>query len=149
MVDNTLPKRSPKARKSALTAEHKKALATGREQGTVVRRYLEALDAERPKRGGSRRSPEAIQKALDTIDEKIIKANALARLQLSQARRELQSELKRKDSNKSSNIDELEAEFIKVASGYAKRKGISYGAWRDAGVSSEVLQKAGIPRTRR
>ena len=38
-------------RQRAMSEEHKAALAEGREQGRVVRRYLEALESQRPKRG--------------------------------------------------------------------------------------------------
>jgi hypothetical protein len=33
-----------------------------------------------------------------------------------------------------------------VAKSYSAKKGISYGAWREFGVSPEVLKKAGISR---
>ena len=39
------------ARKSTMTAEHKRALAQGRAEGRAVRSYLEALDQNRPRRG--------------------------------------------------------------------------------------------------
>ena len=50
-----------KKRQRAMSDEHKAALAEGREQGRVVRRYLEALESSRPKRG-RRRTPETITK---------------------------------------------------------------------------------------
>ena len=34
-----------------MSAEHKAALAAGRQQGITVRKYLEALEAHKPKRG--------------------------------------------------------------------------------------------------
>ena len=37
-------------------------------------------------------------------------------------------------------------DYVKVAKGYAERKGISYAAWRELGVSPDVLRKAGIGR---
>jgi len=39
-----------KAPKPAMSAGHKAALAAGREEGRAVRRYLEVLEANRPKR---------------------------------------------------------------------------------------------------
>ncbi|MHB1534624.1 MAG: hypothetical protein ACYC1D_08440 [Acidimicrobiales bacterium] len=45
-------------------------------------------------------------------------------------------------------MTELETAFVKVASGYSERKGLSYAAWREAGVSADVLRRAGIRRTR-
>jgi len=35
---------------------------------------------------------------------------------------------------------------VKVAKAYSQRKGISYGAWKEFGVPSDVLKKAGITR---
>jgi hypothetical protein len=42
----------------------------------------------------------------------------------------------------------LEEGFIEAAKSYGERKGITYAAWRAAGVDANVLRKAGIPRTR-
>lgn len=50
-----------------MSDSHKRALAIGREQGRAVRRYLEALEAHKPKRG-RKRTPESMQKRLDRID---------------------------------------------------------------------------------
>ncbi len=44
-------------------------------------------------------------------------------------------------------ITGLERDFVKVAKAYSAKKGISYGAWREFGVSPEVLKKAGISRS--
>jgi hypothetical protein len=35
---------------------------------------------------------------------------------------------------------------VKAARDYGQRKGISYAAWREAGVDAAVLKKAGIGR---
>ena len=40
----------------------------------------------------------------------------------------------------------LETAFVKTAAQYAQRKGISYAAWRELGVSADVLKQAGISR---
>ena len=48
-------------RRRTMSDEHKAALAEGREQGRVVRRYLEALVSHRPSRG-RRRTPDSITK---------------------------------------------------------------------------------------
>src|ERR1700689_982496 len=50
-----------KPAKTPMSQAHKEALAIGREEGRAVRRYLEALEAHRPKRG-RKRSQETIQK---------------------------------------------------------------------------------------
>ena len=51
-----------------MSDSHKAALAEGREQGRAVRRYLEALEAHKPKRG-RKRTPDSVQKRLAAIDE--------------------------------------------------------------------------------
>jgi hypothetical protein len=41
-------------------------------------------------------------------------------------------------------FDALERDFIEVAKKFAQRRGISYDAWRDVGVSEAVLLRAEI-----
>lgn len=130
--------------KSAMSQQHKQALAAGRDQGRTVRHYLEALQAHKPKRG-RKRSQESIQRRLDAIAEKLPNANALTRVQLLQERMNLQAELEAKSSV--IDLTALEEEFINSARSYAERKGISYSAWREAGVDANVLKKAGIRRS--
>ena len=129
--------------KSPMSQEHKDALAQGREQGRAVRRYLEALEAHRPKRG-RKRTPESIQKRLSDIEAKLEDADPLTRLQLRQERMDLQSEL----AAKSDGVDltQLEEEFVQAARDYGERKGITYAAWREQGVDPAVLRRAGIRR---
>src|SRR3954454_11642075 len=129
--------------KGEMTAEHKEALALGREQGRAVRRYLEALELHKPKRG-RKRTPESVQKQLAAIEEKLSSSDALTRVQLIQQRMDLQAEL----ATKSETVDlgVLESGFVKAARDYGQRKGISYAAWREAGVDAAVLKKAGIGR---
>ena len=55
-------------RKSQMSDDHKAALAIGRTKGRVVRRYLDALEANKPKRG-RKRTPESIQRRLKAIEE--------------------------------------------------------------------------------
>ena len=45
------------------------------------------------------------------------------------------------------DLTALEQEFVAVAHSYSKRRGISYAAWREAGVDAAVLQKAGVTRS--
>ena len=52
-----------KPAKRPMSDDHKAALAAGRNEGRAVRRYLEALEAHKPKRG-RKRTPESIQKRL-------------------------------------------------------------------------------------
>lgn len=129
--------------KSTMTDEHKQALAVGREQGRAVRRYLEALEAHRPKRG-RKRTAESIERRLAAIEERLVDADPLTRLQLVQERMDLQQELETK--SEAVDITSLEAAFVTAAREYGQRKGISYSAWREAGVDAAVLKKAGIRR---
>jgi hypothetical protein len=137
----------PKAlrKKSAMTDAHKAALAKGREQGRIVRNYLEALESTKPRRG-RKRTPDSIKKRLVTIDAALSDANPLSRLQLIQEQQDLESELAYGDD--SVDIASLEKAFTKVAKAYGDRKGITYSAWRAVGVSAPVLQQAKIARTR-
>ncbi|MHB1518507.1 MAG: hypothetical protein ACYCVN_02625 [Acidimicrobiales bacterium] len=132
-------------RKQPMSADHKAALAQGREEGRIVRRYLQALDSTRPKRG-RKRTADTIKKRLDAIGTKLPGADPLARLHLYEEKQRLEDELSRVGSTV--NIAPLQKEFVKVARSYGDRKGISYPAWRAVGVSAPVLQQAKIPRTR-
>ena len=145
-TSNTKSKRKVTAAKSTMTAAHKTALATGREQGRVVRDYLNALELTKPRRG-RKRTPESIQKRLAAIDVEYSVAPALQRLQLIQEELDLEAELAIVDEV--IDVSRLEKAFIKVARAYGDRKGISYSAWRSVGVSAAVLQSAGVVRTRK
>ncbi|MEL7157848.1 MAG: hypothetical protein AAFN30_14815 [Actinomycetota bacterium] len=126
-----------------MSKDHKEALAIGRAEGRSVRAYLEALEMSKPKRG-RKRTKETISARLERIEEELETADPLRRLQLAQERIDLTDELANMDEGV--DIAELEAEFTRVAKGYAKRKGITYSAFRQIGVSAAVLKKAGISR---
>lgn len=136
---------SKKSGRSAMSAEHKAALAKGREEGLAVRRYLEALESARPRRG-RRRTPASITKKLAAIDAGLDSADPLTRLHLLQEKKDLEEELER--AGEVHDITALEKKFVKVAKSYGQRKGISYGTWRTAGGSAAVLQRAGVSRAR-
>ena len=127
-----------------MSEEHKAALAEGRAQGRAVRRYLEALEAHKPKRG-RKRTPESMRKQLDRIETEIPSADPLKRLQLIQQRLDLQKDLAA--SEETVDLDALESEFVAAAKGYGERKGISYDAWRELGVPATTLKTAGISRS--
>jgi hypothetical protein len=126
-----------------MTPQHKAALAEGRTEGRAVKSYLEAVELNRPRRG-RKRTPDSIKKRLAAIDTQIDEGSALQRLQLVQERMDLQQELEQLGTK--TDLSALEAAFVKTAGKYAQRKGISYAAWRELGVSAEVLKKAGISR---
>lgn len=130
--------------KSQMTDAHKAALAMGRREGKAVRDYLEALQAHQPKRGRTR-TPESLRKRLNEIDAKILEADPVRRLRLTQDRLDLQLELA--TAGAGMNLPRLEAEFVEVAKKYGVRNGLSYQAWRQVGVDPAVLRKAGITRS--
>jgi hypothetical protein len=126
-----------------MSDEHKAALAAGRTQGRAVRRYLEALEANKPKRG-RKRTPDSIKKRLDRIDAELASSDALKALNLRQERVDLLRELETMGAKV--DLSELEAGFVEAAKSYGERKRISYEVWREAGVDPAVLKKAGISR---
>jgi hypothetical protein len=126
-----------------MSDSHKAALAEGREQGRAVRRYLEALEAHRPKRG-RKRTTDSVQRRLTAIDEKLNDVDALTRLHLVQEKMNLEAELASTDN--AVDLGSLEDGFVAAAAPYGQRKGITYAAWRQAGVDPGVLRKAGIKR---
>jgi len=130
-------------RTRTLSKAHKSALARGRAEGHAVRRYLEAVDEHRPRRG-RRRSREAVERRLEVVAVQLRGAEPLRRLHLLQERDELEAELARLSSV--DDLPALEQAFVRVARAYGERKGIGHGAWRAAGVSAAVLQRAGITR---
>jgi len=132
-------------KKTPMSDDHKAALAKGREEGRTVRRYLEALESSKPRRG-RKRTPDSIKKRLGSIDTAMATADPLSRLHLVEERQRLEAELAH--TGETVDLAALEKSFIKVARVYGERKGISYTAWRTVGVSASVLQQAKIPRSR-
>jgi hypothetical protein len=132
-----------RGRKGPMSAEHKAALARGRSEGKAVRDYLDALRANKPKRG-RKRTPDSIKKRLTSIDTQLKDADPLTELRLVQERRDLENELLSMDS--AVDLSAIESSFVKVAQSYSERQGISYAAWREVGVEASVLKKAGIGR---
>lgn len=128
-----------------MSPEHKRALALGREQGRAVRKYLEALETHKPKRG-RKRSEEGMRLRLKQIEEQLPSSDPLSRLRLIQERIDLQAALDAMDS--AANLKRLEDQFVAAAAEYSRRKGISYAAWRALGIDAAVLRRAGIDRTR-
>lgn len=128
-----------------MTADHKAALARGRQESHAVRRYLEYIQDDRPTRRLSRM--ELVNRKAEV--ERLLAENPapLIRLRLVQEAIDLEAEVDRNDP--ASGLEQLEAEFVAVASSYAARKGISYAAWRRMGVSARVLADAGIGPSRR
>lgn len=126
-----------------MTDEHKAALAEGRAQGRAVRAYLEALDTHKPKRG-RKRTPDSMRARLGVIDATIDDADPMARLQMVQERIDLTAALEA--AEQVVDLTALEDGFVEAAKAYGARKGISYAAWREVGVPTAVLKRAGISR---
>jgi hypothetical protein len=126
-----------------MTSEHKAALAAGRTQGLAVRRYLEALERSRPRRG-RRPSPDSLQRQLAEIEGRLRDADPLKRLHLIQQRKLIETRLSAGEG--AEDISEVEAAFTRSAAEYGARKGIDYATWREAGVPAEVLRRAGVHR---
>jgi hypothetical protein len=137
------PKKAATKSKRTMSDEHKMAIAEGRKQAKAVSDYLEALAANKPKRG-RQRTPDTIKARIAKIDDELTGADAITALNLRQERIDLEGEL----ASKSAGVDlsGLEAAFVEHAKGYGDRKGISYGVWREAGIAPAVLKKAGISR---
>jgi hypothetical protein len=133
-----------KAKKTAMTAAHKQALSEGREQSRVVRDYLDALEAHKPKRG-RKRTAESVKKNLTEVNQSLKSSVGSSRLELIQRRRDLEVELAGMQAG-GVDISALEKAFVKVGKSYAGRKAISYAAFREFGVPAEVLKRAGIGR---
>ncbi len=126
-----------------MTSEHKDALRAGREQGRVVRDYLEALEANKPKRG-RKRTRENVERRLTEVEAELESAGPLDRLHLTQERIDLGDELAR--MSEAVDISQLEDAFVEVASDYSTRRGLTFAAWREVGVDPTVLKRAGISK---
>jgi hypothetical protein len=131
-------------KKRTVTDSHKAAMAQGRTESRAISAYLEALEAHRPKRG-RKRTPESIDKRLATIDATLESASPVKRLSLIQERLDLLHE--RESLGATVDLSGLEEDFVSTARSYGERKGISYAAWRELGVSAPILKRAGITRS--
>lgn len=130
----------------AMTEEHKTALAQGRREAKAIKGYLEAIVV--PKRRGRPVTPETLEAKIVALDEKVrSEHDPLSRLDLYQARIDARAALVAMTAT--IDLDALEAEFVAYAASYSNRKGISWTAWREAGVPASVLATAGVKRTRR
>ena len=129
-----------------MTRAHKQALARGRNESRAVGRYLEALEAGRP-RPGRPRSIQSMETQLKAVEARLKGARGVDRLLALQQRAGLRAAA----AQRSGKVDLAAAErdFVKAARGYGERKGIAYATWREAGVSASVLAKARIARASR
>lgn len=139
--------RSSNSRPLPPVGGNRKRPANGLDATKVVRRYLSALDATKPGRS-VRRTVDAVASRIVKIDELLVSADPLSRLLLTQERIDLHAEHVRLTTGPASGTEELEADFVKVARAFGDRMGVTYAAWRQVGVEADVLERAGIHRTR-
>ena len=127
----------------AMSNEHKTALAQGRLEARAIKAYLGAIGTRKRGRPVTR---ETLTARIQRLDGQIVtEPNPLKALDLRQARLEAQQHLTRFED--AVDLNALEKEFVAHAAAYSGRKGISYAAWREAGVPAAALQKAGVRRT--
>lgn len=125
-----------------MTPSHKLALKEGRERGQIVRRYLQAIAASKPKRGRPV-TPEGLRKRISEIDAELaVEKDPLRKLDLVQLKIKKQKDLEELESPV--DLEALEREFIGVAKAYNDSKELSPEAWLELGVSRDVLRRAGI-----
>ncbi len=128
----------------AMTPEHKEALAQGRRESRAIKAYLKALSSKRP---GRPVTPESLKARIEALEQKIEDADdPLKKVDLVQQKLDLEARLEELSS--AEDLATLEQGFIEYAKSYSERKGITWAAWREAGVPASVLKKAGIPRGR-
>jgi len=129
----------------AMSDEHKAALAQGRKESRAVKDYLSALSSRRPGRPVTK---ESLRSKIDALNAKMnAEDDSLRRLEMIQSR--LDAEDRLAELQDAVDLDTVEEAFVAVAKSYSERKGITYSAWREAGVAAATLKAAGIPRTRR
>ena len=112
----------------------------------VVDRYLAAVTT--PKRRGRKVSKASLLARLEDAQTRQRTATGVDKVLAAQERRDLKGRLAQLDSSGDVDVKSLEVAFVRVAKKFGDNRGIGYGAWRDAGVSAQVLKRAGIARTR-
>ena len=113
---------------------------------TAIREYLKALEQNAPRRG-RKRTPDGIRRQLASVASEMEGATVTRQLDLVQQRINLEAELEALEQAGSIDLSALEANFVDHAAAYGGRRGISYAAWREVGVSATTLKTAGIRRS--
>ncbi len=119
---------------------------TEKAEVAAIRDYLKALEQNAPRRG-RKRTPDGIRRKLALVTTEIEKATITRQLDLVQQRIDLEAELETLEQAGSIDLSVLEANFVDHAAAYGGRRGISYAAWREVGVSAATLKAAGIRRS--
>ena len=113
---------------------------------TAIREYLKALEQNAPRRG-RKRTPDGIRRQLASVASEMEGATVTRQLDLVQQRINLEAELEALEQTGSIDLSALEANFVDHAAAYGGRRGISYAAWREVGVSATTRTAAGIRRS--
>ena len=113
---------------------------------TAIREYLKALEQNAPRRG-RKRTPDGIRHQLASVATEMEGATVTRQLDLVQQRINLEDELEALEQAGSIDLSALEANFVNHAAAYGGRRGISYAAWREIGVTAATLKAAGIRRS--
>ena len=129
-----------------MSAAHKKALAEGRTMSATVNSYLAAINT--PKKRGRRVSKATLDQRLTAARARSKAATGVEKVMAAQEVRDLQAKLAQLGAGTGVDVKSLEVAFVKIANRFSQARGISYGAWRDSGVSAVVLKRAGVARTR-
>lgn len=125
-----------------MTQSHKDALKDGRERGQIVRRYLNAIESAKPRRGRPI-TPEGLRKSIEKIDANLAtEKDPLRKLDLVQSKIKKQKDLEEFESP--IDMVALENEFVRVAKDYNDSKELSPEAWLELGVPRDVLRRAGL-----
>jgi hypothetical protein len=132
--------------KRTLSAAHKRALAEGRTMSATVDRYLAAVNT--PLRRGRKVTKATLEQRLASARMRVKTATGVEKVLAAQEVRDSQAKIAQLSSTAGVDLKSLEAAFVKIAKRFGESRGISYGAWRDGGVSAQVLKRAGIARTR-
>jgi len=112
---------------------------------SAIREYLKALEQNAPRRG-RKRTPDGIRRQLASVAAEMEGATVTRQLDMVQQRIDLETELEALEQAGSIDLSALEANFVDHAAAYGGRRGISYAAWREVGVSAATLKAAGIRR---
>ena len=110
---------------------------------TTIRRYLEALQLTRATRG-RRRTAESVERELQQVRLQIVMGEPENRQKLARERVRLEAEFEALARTDGVDLSDLEDEFVACAATYSDRNGLSFAAWRSAGVDPGVLKRAGI-----
>ena len=142
----TAEKTTKRSRERKLSVTHKKALAEGRTNSSIVNNYLSAINA--PRKRGRKVSTATLEQRLVAAQTEVKTATGVDKVLAAQEVRDLRATIARASTSNGADVKSLETRFVKIAKTFGENRGVTYGAWRDAGVPADVLRKAGVARTR-